>query len=88
MRNILEFGRKLYVAIISDGKTDYYYALDGGKDLEDGDGNMTKCFEVDSTLRTEYDFKPLKAFIQDVDNNDIEWDDDVFFDLKISMRDD
>ena len=86
--NILEFGTKLYVAIVSDGKTDYYYALDGGKDLEDGDGNMTKCFEVDSTLRTEYDFKPLKAFIQDVDNNDTEWDDDTFFDLEISMRGD
>lgn len=83
---ILRFGNNLYVAIVSDGDTDSYYALDGGMDLADGDGNMSKCFEADSSLREEHDFKPLRALIQSIDNNDTEWDDDSFWDLNVDVR--
>lgn len=83
---LLKFGIKLYVAIVSDGSTDSYYALDGGMDLEDGEGNMSKCFEADSSLREEYDLKPLRALIQTIDNNDTEWDDDSFWDLTVEVR--
>jgi len=84
--NILEFGNKLYVAIISDGETDYYYALDGELDSADGNGNMSKCFECDSVMRTEHNLNPLRALIQTIENNDTEWDDDSFWDLNVDVR--
>ena len=82
---ILRFGENLYCAIVSDGETDVFYTLDGSKDLEDGEGNMTRCFEVDSSLRLKHDLKPLKALIQDIEENDT-WDDDYFFDLNITVN--
>lgn len=79
--NILNFWGNLYIAIITDGETDYFYAFDEDKDIEDGDGNMTKCFEVSSSLRTEYDLKPLRAIIHTMDD----WDEDTFFDMNIRV---
>lgn len=83
---ILRFGDNLYVAIVSDDNTDVFYAFDEDKDINDGDGNMTRCFEVDSSLRTKYDFKPLRAIIQTIKNEDLFWDDDLFFEFDVDVR--
>ena len=79
--NVYNIWGNIHIAIITDGETDYFYAFDKDKDLEDGDGNMTKCFEVSSSLRTEYDLKPLRAIINAMDD----WDDDTFFDMEIRV---
>ena len=79
--NVYNIWGNIHIAIITDGDTDYYYAFDKDKDLEDGDGNMTKCFETDSSLRTDHNLKPLTAIIQAMDD----WDDDIIFDMEISV---
>ena len=79
--NVYNIWGNIDIAIITDGETDYYYAFDNNIDPEDGDGNMTKCFETDSSLRTDHDLKPLIAIIQTMDD----WDDDCFFDMDIRV---
>lgn len=79
--NVYNIWGNIHIAIITDGEADYYYAFDNNIDPEDSDGNMTKCFETDSSLRTDYDLKPLIAIIQAMDD----WDDDCFFDMDISV---
>ena len=84
--SIVRFGNDIYVVILSDGDTDSYYAFDNRMDISGGEGNMSKCFEADSSLREEYDFKPLRALIQTIENNDTEWYDDSFWDLTVDVR--
>lgn len=62
----------IYVAVISDGKTDVYYKYD--EDSEDT-VNMVRCFEADSTIRKINDFGSLRAIM-----NQDEWDDNDYFD--------
>lgn len=77
------FDNDISVAIISDGNTDVYYSYD--PELDEEKYNMRRCFDADSTLRTEHEFKPLVAFMTDVDNND-GWDNDNFYDMTVDVR--
>ena len=79
--NVYNIWGNIHIAIITDGDVDCYYAFDKDIDLEDGDGNMTKCFETDSSLRTDHDLKPLIAIIRAMDD----WDDDCFFNMDIRV---
>lgn len=65
----------IYVAIISDDKTDVYYKYD--EDSEDT-VNMVRCFEADSTIRKINDFGSLRAIM-----NQDEWDNDYLDGLEI-----
>ena len=87
---VFDDGNKFYfltdticIAVFTESEIDAYYKYDVDGN-EDGT-NMVKCFRTHSSLRTEDDFKPLKAFIQSVIEND-NWDDNDFVDLKVDVR--
>lgn len=87
-KSYLEMGDNLYVAVMNDGSTDVFYALNRNMDYKEDGHNMERCFEVDSELREEYDLYPLIALIKTINEDDNGWDDDYFFELNISMRTD